>query len=148
MYIVLKLIWFILQLTHTVFVFLPHLQLSCLEVPSAWRKVDSLREAQTAQLYFFENRSQRQLMEEVFFLKRLQTIRDFFKLCATFAQTISGKFTCLVFVTLRTRTWTCVPVCQLFSVGRCIVYSADTGCISVKDPCRICQRPFGDNQLL
>uniref|UniRef100_A0A674MC73 non-specific serine/threonine protein kinase n=1 Tax=Takifugu rubripes TaxID=31033 RepID=A0A674MC73_TAKRU len=65
-------------------------KLSCLEVPSAWQKIDSLREARTAQLYFFENRSQRQLMEEVFFLKRLQTIRDFFKLCATFAQTISG----------------------------------------------------------
>lgn len=83
------LIWFILQVSHVCA--LPHLQLSCLEVPLAWKKVDSLREARAAQLHLFENRSQRQLMEEVFFLKRLQTIRDFFKLCATFSQTLSGE---------------------------------------------------------
>lgn len=66
-------------------------QLSSLEVPSAWRKVDVLREARGTQLHFFDNLNQRQLMEEVFFLKRLQTIRDFFRLCASFAQTLSGK---------------------------------------------------------
>uniref|UniRef100_A0A671VFB0 non-specific serine/threonine protein kinase n=1 Tax=Sparus aurata TaxID=8175 RepID=A0A671VFB0_SPAAU len=66
-------------------------KLSSLEVPSAWRKVDVVREARATQLHFFDSLSQRQLMEEVFFLKRLQTIRDFFKLCASFAQTLSGK---------------------------------------------------------
>ncbi|KAM9745691.1 serine/threonine-protein kinase SMG1 isoform 1-T1 [Menidia menidia] len=65
-------------------------KLSTLEVPSAWRKVDLLREARVTQLNFFGNPSQRQLMEEVFFLKRLQTIRDFFRLCSSFAQTLSG----------------------------------------------------------
>ncbi|XP_030266247.1 serine/threonine-protein kinase SMG1 isoform X5 [Sparus aurata] len=65
-------------------------KLSSLEVPSAWRKVDVVREARATQLHFFDSLSQRQLMEEVFFLKRLQTIRDFFKLCASFAQTLSG----------------------------------------------------------
>ncbi|KAM9843156.1 serine/threonine-protein kinase SMG1 [Aulostomus maculatus] len=65
-------------------------KLSSLEVPSAWRKVDVLREARAAQLHFFDSQTQRQLMEEVFFLKRLQTIRDFFRLCASFAQTLSG----------------------------------------------------------
>ncbi|XP_072224935.1 serine/threonine-protein kinase SMG1 isoform X3 [Leuresthes tenuis] len=65
-------------------------KLSSLEVPSAWRKVDVLREARGTQLNFFGNLSQRQLMEEVFFLKRLQTIRDFFRLCSSFAQTLSG----------------------------------------------------------
>lgn len=50
-----------------------------------------MREARATQLHFFDSLSQRQLMEEVFFLKRLQTIRDFFKLCASFAQTLSGK---------------------------------------------------------
>uniref|UniRef100_A0A3B4V3S0 non-specific serine/threonine protein kinase n=1 Tax=Seriola dumerili TaxID=41447 RepID=A0A3B4V3S0_SERDU len=66
-------------------------KLSSLEVPSAWRKVDVLREARATQLHFFDSLSQRQLMEEVFFLKRLQTIRDFFRLCSSFAQTLSGK---------------------------------------------------------
>ncbi|KAF7200875.1 serine/threonine-protein kinase SMG1 isoform X2 [Nothobranchius furzeri] len=65
-------------------------KLSSLEVPSAWRKVDVLREARTTQLNFFDSLAQRQLMEEVFFLKRLQTIRDFFRVCSTFAQTLSG----------------------------------------------------------
>ncbi|TKS92475.1 Serine/threonine-protein kinase SMG1 [Collichthys lucidus] len=65
-------------------------KLSSLEVPSAWRKVDVLREARATQLHFFDSLNQRQLMEEVFFLKRLQTIRDFFRLCSSFAQTLSG----------------------------------------------------------
>ncbi|XP_041828579.1 serine/threonine-protein kinase SMG1 isoform X2 [Melanotaenia boesemani] len=65
-------------------------KLSSLEVPSSWRKVDVLREARTTQLNFFDSPSQRQLMEEVFFLKRLQTIRDFFRLCSSFSQTLSG----------------------------------------------------------
>ncbi|XP_068605668.1 serine/threonine-protein kinase SMG1 [Brachionichthys hirsutus] len=65
-------------------------KLSSLEVPSAWRKVDVLREARGKRLLLFDSLSQRQLMEEVFFLKRLQTIRDFFRLCASFAQTLSG----------------------------------------------------------
>ncbi|KAG8006642.1 Serine/threonine-protein kinase SMG1, partial [Nibea albiflora] len=64
-------------------------KLSSLEVPSAWRKVDVLREARATQLHFFDSLNQRQLMEEVFFLKRLQTIRDFFRLCSSFAQTLS-----------------------------------------------------------
>ncbi|XP_076000329.1 serine/threonine-protein kinase SMG1 isoform X2 [Genypterus blacodes] len=66
-------------------------KLSCVEVPSAWRKVDVLREARAAQLHFFDSLAQRQLMDEVFFLKRLQTIMDFFRLCASFAQTLSGS---------------------------------------------------------
>ncbi|XP_029946461.1 serine/threonine-protein kinase SMG1 isoform X1 [Salarias fasciatus] len=65
-------------------------KLSSLEVPPPWRKVDVLREARATQLHFFDSPSQRQLMEEVFFLKRLQTIRDFFRLCSSFAQSLSG----------------------------------------------------------
>ncbi|XP_028267220.1 serine/threonine-protein kinase SMG1 isoform X1 [Parambassis ranga] len=65
-------------------------KLSSLGVPSTWRKVDVLREARATQLHFFDSLNMRQLMEEVFFLKRLQTIRDFFRLCSSFAQTLSG----------------------------------------------------------
>jgi PI-3-kinase-related kinase SMG-1 len=35
--------------------------------------------------------SQRRVQEEVFFLQRLLTIRDFFRLCSSFARTLSGK---------------------------------------------------------
>uniref|UniRef100_A0A3P8VUM7 non-specific serine/threonine protein kinase n=1 Tax=Cynoglossus semilaevis TaxID=244447 RepID=A0A3P8VUM7_CYNSE len=66
-------------------------KLSSLEVPSAWRKVDVLREAGAAQLHLFDSLAQWQLMEEVFFLKRLQTIQDFFRLCSSFSQTLSGS---------------------------------------------------------
>ncbi|XP_029016036.1 serine/threonine-protein kinase SMG1 [Betta splendens] len=65
-------------------------KLSTLEVPSAWRKVDVLREARATQPHFFDSLNQRQLMEEVFFLRRLQAIQDFFRLCSSFAQTLSG----------------------------------------------------------
>ncbi|XP_056143769.1 serine/threonine-protein kinase SMG1 [Lampris incognitus] len=65
-------------------------KLSSLDVPSAWRKVDVIREARGTQVHFFDSLAQRQVLEEVFFLKRLQTIRDFFRLCTSFAQTLAG----------------------------------------------------------
>ncbi|XP_072549574.1 serine/threonine-protein kinase SMG1 isoform X2 [Salminus brasiliensis] len=65
-------------------------KLNSMDVPAAWRKVDVIREARATQLHFFDNVQTRQVLEEIFFLKRLQTIRDFFKLCASFAQTLSG----------------------------------------------------------
>lgn len=68
-------------------------KLSSLEAPSAWRKVDVLKEARAAQLHFFDCLSQRHLMDEIFFLKRLQTIRNFFRFCSTFAQVLSGTYT-------------------------------------------------------
>uniref|UniRef100_A0A8B9KFC0 non-specific serine/threonine protein kinase n=1 Tax=Astyanax mexicanus TaxID=7994 RepID=A0A8B9KFC0_ASTMX len=65
-------------------------KLNSMDVPAAWRKVDVIREARATQMHFFDNVQTRQVLEEIFFLKRLQTIRDFFKLCASFAQTLSG----------------------------------------------------------
>ncbi|XP_077590470.1 serine/threonine-protein kinase SMG1 [Stigmatopora nigra] len=65
-------------------------KLSSLDVPPSWRKVDVLKEARAAQLHFFDSPAQRELMDDVFFLKRLQTIREFFRICSCFAQTLSG----------------------------------------------------------
>lgn len=67
------------------------LQLNSMDVPAAWRKVDVIRESRATQVHFFDNVQTRQVLEEIFFLKRLQTIRDFFRLCGSFAQTLSGK---------------------------------------------------------
>ncbi|XP_035389717.1 serine/threonine-protein kinase SMG1 [Electrophorus electricus] len=66
-------------------------KLNSMDVPAAWRKVDVIREARATQVHFFDRVQTRQVLEEIFFLKRLQTIRDFFRLCASFAQTLSGS---------------------------------------------------------
>ncbi|XP_062840999.1 serine/threonine-protein kinase SMG1 isoform X2 [Trichomycterus rosablanca] len=65
-------------------------KLNSMDVPTAWRKVDVIWEARATQVHFFDNVQTRQVLEEIFFLKRLQTIRDFFRLCASFSQTLSG----------------------------------------------------------
>ncbi|KAK3520199.1 hypothetical protein QTP70_017920, partial [Hemibagrus guttatus] len=65
-------------------------KLNSMDIPAAWRKVDVIWEARATQVHFFDNVQTRQVLEEIFFLKRLQTIRDFFRLCASFAQTLSG----------------------------------------------------------
>ncbi|KAK6476140.1 serine/threonine-protein kinase SMG1-like isoform X1 [Huso huso] len=65
-------------------------KLNKMEVPPAWQKIDVIREARAAQVNFFDSARHRQVLEEIFFLKRLQTIREFFRLCGSFAQTLSG----------------------------------------------------------
>ncbi|MGH0124210.1 UNVERIFIED_CONTAM: hypothetical protein FKN15_024639 [Acipenser sinensis] len=65
-------------------------KLNKMEVPPAWRKIDVIWEARAAQVNFFDSARHRQVLEEIFFLKRLQTIREFFRLCGSFAQTLSG----------------------------------------------------------
>lgn len=63
-----------------------------MEVPVAWRKIDIIREARSTQVNFFDDDNNRQVLEEIFFLKRLQTIKEFFRLCGTFSKTLSGKW--------------------------------------------------------
>lgn len=62
-----------------------------MEIPVAWRKIDIIREARSTQVNFFDDDNNRQVLEEIFFLKRLQTIKEFFRLCGTFSKTLSGK---------------------------------------------------------
>lgn len=66
-------------------------QLNKMEIPLAWRKIDIIREARSTQVNFFDDDNNRQVLEEIFFLKRLQTIKEFFRLCGTFSKTLSGK---------------------------------------------------------
>ncbi|XP_044160054.1 LOW QUALITY PROTEIN: serine/threonine-protein kinase SMG1 [Bufo gargarizans] len=66
-------------------------KLKQMEIPPAWRKVDIIREARSTQVNFFEDEELRRVLDEIFFLKRLQTIREFFRLCGVFSQTLSGK---------------------------------------------------------
>ncbi|XP_073447222.1 serine/threonine-protein kinase SMG1 isoform X3 [Aquarana catesbeiana] len=66
-------------------------KLKQMEISHAWRKVDIIREARSTQVNFFEDDELRRVLDEIFFLKRLQTIREFFRLCGIFSQTLSGK---------------------------------------------------------
>ncbi|XP_051487660.1 serine/threonine-protein kinase SMG1 isoform X3 [Apus apus] len=65
-------------------------KLNKMEIPVAWRKIDIIREARSTQVNFFDDDNNRQVLEEIFFLKRLQTIKEFFTLCGTFSKTLSG----------------------------------------------------------
>ncbi|XP_063170959.1 serine/threonine-protein kinase SMG1 [Candoia aspera] len=65
-------------------------KLNKMEIPAAWRKIDIIREARSTQANFFDDDNNRQVLEEIFFLKRLQTIKEFFRLCGTFSKTLSG----------------------------------------------------------
>ncbi|KAF4800880.1 Serine/threonine-protein kinase SMG1 [Turdus rufiventris] len=65
-------------------------KLNKMEIPLAWRKIDIIREARSTQVNFFDDDNNRQVLEEIFFLKRLQTIKEFFRLCGTFSKTLSG----------------------------------------------------------
>ncbi|XP_030237319.1 serine/threonine-protein kinase SMG1 isoform X2 [Gadus morhua] len=65
-------------------------KLSSLEVPPAWQKVDVMWEARGSRGLLLASPSQRRVQEEVFFLQRLLTIRDFFRLCSSFARTLSA----------------------------------------------------------
>lgn len=67
-----------------------------MEIPVAWRKIDIIREARSTQANFFDDDNNRQVLEEIFFLKRLQTIKEFFRLCSTFSKTLSGKICHLI----------------------------------------------------
>ena len=66
-----------------------------MEIPIAWRKIDIIREARSTQVNFFDDDNHRQVLEEIFFLKRLQTIKEFFRLCGTFSKTLSGNISYL-----------------------------------------------------
>ena len=66
-------------------------ELNKMEIPIAWRKIDIIREARSTQVNFFDDDNHRQVLEEIFFLKRLQTIKEFFRLCGTFSKTLSGN---------------------------------------------------------
>ncbi|XP_053551228.1 serine/threonine-protein kinase SMG1 isoform X2 [Bombina bombina] len=66
-------------------------KLQKMEIPQSWRKIDIIREARSTQVNYFEDDELRRVLDEIFFIKRLQTIKEFFRLCGTFSQTLSGK---------------------------------------------------------
>ncbi|OWF37806.1 serine/threonine-protein kinase SMG1-like [Mizuhopecten yessoensis] len=60
-----------------------------LQVPDVWRKVDAVREGKSMQLSSF-TRSTRGYLSSLFFIKRLQAMREFFHMCTQFAVNLQG----------------------------------------------------------
>ncbi|CAL1541344.1 unnamed protein product [Lymnaea stagnalis] len=60
-----------------------------LEVPAVWKKVDTVREAKSMQLSNFSSTT-RPLLVNIFFLKRLQAMQDFFYMTTQFAEALQG----------------------------------------------------------
>ncbi|XP_070580922.1 serine/threonine-protein kinase SMG1-like [Ptychodera flava] len=61
-----------------------------LSVPTEWNKVDVVREARSLQCYIFTD-STRSILADIFFIKRLQTMQDFFSMCKQHAATFKGE---------------------------------------------------------
>ncbi|XP_077868684.1 serine/threonine-protein kinase SMG1-like [Saccoglossus kowalevskii] len=62
-----------------------------LNIATQWNKVDVIREARSLQCYIFTDAT-RQILTDIFFIKRLQAIQDFFTLCKQY--TMSFKDDC------------------------------------------------------
>lgn len=60
-----------------------------LQVPDVWRKVDAVREGKSMQLSSF-TRSTRGYLSSLFFIRRLQAMREFFHMCTQFAVNLQG----------------------------------------------------------
>ncbi|XP_015595300.1 serine/threonine-protein kinase SMG1 [Cephus cinctus] len=54
--------------------------LSTLDIPSSWKKIDQIREAKELAAPIF-NEAARNVLEDIFLIKRLHTIQEFFMMC-------------------------------------------------------------------
>ncbi|KZC05708.1 Serine/threonine-protein kinase SMG1 [Dufourea novaeangliae] len=63
--------------------------LSTLEIPAAWRKIDQIREAKEMSAPIF-NKAACQVLEDIFLVKRLHTIQEFFMMCRDIATAFKG----------------------------------------------------------
>ncbi|XP_017781881.1 PREDICTED: serine/threonine-protein kinase SMG1 [Nicrophorus vespilloides] len=61
-----------------------------LEIPACWRKVDHVKEAKSLAAPIF-NPQVRAVLEDIFFLKRLQTMYEFFSLCMKMYTSFQGQ---------------------------------------------------------
>lgn len=63
--------------------------LSTLDIPSSWRKIDQIREAKEMSAPIF-NKTACQVLEDIFLVKRLHTIQEFFMMCRDIATAFKG----------------------------------------------------------
>lgn len=60
-----------------------------LEVPACWRKLDQVKDAKTLSALIF-NTQIKEILSEIFFLKRLEAMSDFFALCVETCKSFKG----------------------------------------------------------
>ncbi|XP_011689275.1 PREDICTED: serine/threonine-protein kinase SMG1 [Wasmannia auropunctata] len=63
--------------------------LSALDIPTNWKKIDQIREAKEMSAPIF-NKAARQVLEDIFLIKRLHTIQEFFMMCRDIAIAFKG----------------------------------------------------------
>lgn len=63
--------------------------LNTLDIPSSWRKIDQIREAKEMSAPIF-NKTACQVLEDIFLVKRLHTIQEFFMMCRDIATAFKG----------------------------------------------------------
>ncbi|KAL6442065.1 hypothetical protein ACFW04_002410 [Cataglyphis niger] len=63
--------------------------LSSLDIPLNWKKIDQIREAKEMSAPIF-NKTARQVLEDIFLIKRLHTIQEFFMMCRDIATAFKG----------------------------------------------------------
>ncbi|XP_014477330.1 PREDICTED: serine/threonine-protein kinase SMG1 isoform X2 [Dinoponera quadriceps] len=66
--------------------------LSSLDIPVNWKKIDQIREAKEMSAPIF-NKAARQVLEDIFLIKRLHTIQEFFMMCRDIATAFKGGMT-------------------------------------------------------
>lgn len=64
--------------------------LSLVDFPVNWKKIDQIREASLQQYAPIFNKEARQILENIFLIKRLQTMQDFFMMCRDIATAFKG----------------------------------------------------------
>lgn len=63
--------------------------LNSLDVPVNWKKIDQIRDAKEMSAPIF-NKAARQVLEDIFLIKRLHTIQEFFMMCRDIATAFKG----------------------------------------------------------
>lgn len=63
--------------------------LSSLDIPLNWKKIDQIREAKEMSAPIF-NKAARKVLEDIFLIKRLHTIQEFFMMCRDIATAFKG----------------------------------------------------------
>lgn len=64
--------------------------LNSIEIPPSWKKVDQIREAKETQTTSLSNETTRRILEDIFLVKRLLTMQDFFVTCRNLALAFKG----------------------------------------------------------
>ncbi|CAH0546905.1 unnamed protein product [Brassicogethes aeneus] len=70
--------------------------LSDLETPKSWKKIDQVKEAKSISAHIF-NPDVRKILDDIFLLKRIQTISDFLRICQDMCQSFKKNANLVIY---------------------------------------------------